>query len=61
MMRETHETCARTSFSLIVYYTRIRGTLCVLLSLLYVSLARKEPEPLNARGEPSVVVYLHNL
>lgn len=25
------------------------------------SLARKEPEPLNARGEPSVVVYLHNL
>lgn len=30
-------------------------------SLFSVSLARKEPEPLNARGEPSVVVYLHNL
>lgn len=26
-----------------------------------VSLGRKEAEPFNARGEPSVVVYLHNL
>jgi len=60
MMRGTHETCARTSFSLIVYIVNIRG-ISMPSSLPSVSLVRKEPEPLNARSEPSVVVYLHNL
>lgn len=56
-IRETHETYAR-SFSCIVYIMNIRG-LFVSPSLLSVSFAWKEP--LNARGESSVVVYLHNL
>lgn len=59
MMRGTHETCARTSFSFVVYTVSIRGL--SVPPLAPFSLARKEPEPLNARGEPSVVVYLHNL